>query len=1106
MICWRTNSVISMCWQVKEWAVPGVKLYNAYGVTEATVYQFTNRVTIPSLPAACVDGAGGDEGTPQGEVGTADVPGAMHTPKERDRSEHERKGDSNSLMNVRKVLGVPLKSVQYQVRAVNPGKGAGSAAAATAVEEVGIELNRPGQVGELVLFGEQLTSTWPPPPPPPPPPPLLPPVPPTARLAWRWWNAAADANLAEGLWGDTKVTTLIGGPFDAATVTARLAAECQRAREEGVQYWPVFLRDASAEGGLGEHVGVAGLRRYYGDAPSCSGLGVVMEIGFHLKPAHWCKGLATEAAAAVLVCAFEKYKADAVFAGHNPKNEGSRRTLLKLGFGYTHAEFYKPTGLMHPSYILKARPSYDRACALSTAPGSLPAQSSKAPERALAMRAKEEPALPLGKAAIAEEGEDAITEVLNQPAFGQSPPPSKATVLQLNALPQCQVEHGNTIITRRRCHRTGDLVMLCEDGTLSLQGRVDNQVKLNGQRLALEEVEAAVCASAPTIVATCVCRIATHSDVSAVRMHNRHGGGSARLKVAIQLQAGAAGAVRTNRVRGGTDRGNDAQTDANIDAIMVAIVAAVESVLPRAFVPLWWSITDAWPLSSSGKIDRPAIFAAIENNPSHPRAWDWKYGSSNNNASRMQSMSPPECGARGTGGTGDSVLVLTSMECTVAAVWADVLQIDLATINPGHTLVDLGGDSLSTLRVVRQLHAALGVTLDLRSKEGRVGELAGALAPSVMLQTPRLDEYAALLERTFGPRNAGCNGSGAGAVAERGAGEEKQGGGEQPQPQPQPLCQRRADGSNEDIHDADDADDAEERIAEDSNLESPPPLAIRLVAQARLNAALCVASKGGLYEAAGVLLRSGADSCGGIPFRDHGYSPLHAACANGHLKVARLLLASGARVNGTTAARVTAAHAATGAGHLEVLVALLEVGCSVKIRDSNKQGLLHHAARHGRVNICRHLLAPPHCLDPDASDKWHRSPLQWAVVNGHAAAVRALLAGGANPNFGVRASVHKRTTTLLQEPILHIAARNAVVRHGGGSGGVGADHLGIVRVLIESGAAQDAQDENGATAFDAASAFVASNGSDGGEGVERDSDGGNVATRLAELGLLLSAC
>ena len=57
--------------------------------------------------------------------------------------------------------------------------------------------------------------------------------------------------------------------------------------------------------------------------------------------------------------AFISLKVHALFAGHNPKNSGSRKLLIKLGFKYTHDEFYEPTGLDHPSYLLKAEEYLD---------------------------------------------------------------------------------------------------------------------------------------------------------------------------------------------------------------------------------------------------------------------------------------------------------------------------------------------------------------------------------------------------------------------------------------------------------------------------------------------------------------------------------------------------------------------------------------------------------------------------------------------------------------------------------------------------------------------------------------------------------------------------
>ena len=94
-------------------------------------------------------------------------------------------------------------------------------------------------------------------------PPPLPP--PTERLAFRWWSERDEA-LALALWGDDSVTALIGGPFDRAAVLARLATEVGREEAEGVQYWPVFLREGQE--GAGEHVGAVGLRGYTGDVRS----------------------------------------------------------------------------------------------------------------------------------------------------------------------------------------------------------------------------------------------------------------------------------------------------------------------------------------------------------------------------------------------------------------------------------------------------------------------------------------------------------------------------------------------------------------------------------------------------------------------------------------------------------------------------------------------------------------------------------------------------------------------------------------------------------------------------------------------------------------------
>jgi [ribosomal protein S5]-alanine N-acetyltransferase len=161
----------------------------------------------------------------------------------------------------------------------------------------------------------------------------------TARLGFRCWTEN-DLALATGLWGDERVTALIGGPFTTEMVQARLASEIAHMREYAVQYWPIFLLES------GEHSGCAGLRPYRVEER-------VYELGVHLRPQFWGQGLATEAGRAVIAHGFDDLRAEALFAGHNPANYMSQRLLLKLGFVYTHDEFYPPTGLRHPSYILR---------------------------------------------------------------------------------------------------------------------------------------------------------------------------------------------------------------------------------------------------------------------------------------------------------------------------------------------------------------------------------------------------------------------------------------------------------------------------------------------------------------------------------------------------------------------------------------------------------------------------------------------------------------------------------------------------------------------------------------------------------------------------------
>ena len=164
---------------------------------------------------------------------------------------------------------------------------------------------------------------------------------PTERLHFRTWRPD-DLELAVGLWGDPEVARFVyaNGLVTRAMIEERLAREIATQDRSGIQYWPIFFRAS------GEHVGCCGLRPYRPEER-------IPELGVHIRPAFWRRGLAVEASRAVLDHAFNVLDAPAVFAGHNPANSASRELLARIGFVYTHDELYPPTGLMHPSYLYK---------------------------------------------------------------------------------------------------------------------------------------------------------------------------------------------------------------------------------------------------------------------------------------------------------------------------------------------------------------------------------------------------------------------------------------------------------------------------------------------------------------------------------------------------------------------------------------------------------------------------------------------------------------------------------------------------------------------------------------------------------------------------------
>lgn len=170
----------------------------------------------------------------------------------------------------------------------------------------------------------------------------------TSRVGFRTWTES-DLPLAIELWGNPEVIQLISSKKNLSSheIKEKLEIEIHNLKKFGVQYWPFFsLID-------NKFIGACGLKPY-------KLFDGIFELGIHILPDYWHNGLGYEAASAMIDHAFHTLNIRSLFAGHNPQNQASGTLLKKLGFRFTHFEYYPPTGQNHPSYILNMEEMADK--------------------------------------------------------------------------------------------------------------------------------------------------------------------------------------------------------------------------------------------------------------------------------------------------------------------------------------------------------------------------------------------------------------------------------------------------------------------------------------------------------------------------------------------------------------------------------------------------------------------------------------------------------------------------------------------------------------------------------------------------------------------------
>lgn len=136
------------------------------------------------------------------------------------------------------------------------------------------------------------------------------------------------------------------------------------------------------------------------------------------------------------------------------------------------------------------------------------------------------------------------------------------------------IEHPQT---GERLYRSGDIGRYSDDGLIEIQGREDNQVKINGHRIELGEIEAAICAD-ENIESAALITLAT---------------GNTLALVAAAVPKTAISKVTTEH------------------PLIDSILNQLKQQLPAYMIPVSLTLLPELPLSNNSKLDRKTLQAML---------------------------------------------------------------------------------------------------------------------------------------------------------------------------------------------------------------------------------------------------------------------------------------------------------------------------------------------------------------------------------------------------------------------------------------------------------------------------------------------------------------
>jgi len=584
-------------------------------------------------------------------------------------------------------------------------------------------------------------------------------------------------------------------------------------------------------------------------------------------------------------------------------------------------------------------------------------------------------------------------------------------------------ERSNDAIKQTH-YRTGDLGYLDANGRLYVLGRIageDGMVKINGVRIELGEVESAI-----------VDDITETHDIDS-KFQEEFG---INISPALVIQCAVSASSATSEEV--TDRISltaycvlsehclgelgirkwptsvQADTTAGIilapgSTLYTLLRVRTASKVRKGCVPSNFVLIAKIPLGKTGKCDRkslPKVEACVPFDSRGSISCDDSKGSSK------------ILRTYGKSGTAVSKAVAESLNLPPSTE---------SSLASGTDFAALGGDSLAATRVVRSIYASHHSILNARHLGGKYGNLEGAFAVRHLLSARTLGDYVDWLDS-----NGVCGNFTAGELDSERITEESE----------KHVIKR----DEEEITVL--AEEREKSLLYeallDSTIQGHTSIALNLL---DVGADPNYSPKDRKDQRMGKL----ADK------RDRKSifqsSPLHLACAKGDDTLVLALVKRGAKTKVPDAAGGlplllncsskdgTKSSDAEDERRLRIARLLLEYAdVPLSAKDASRQTILHAGARSGHPKLLRYLMSSwtkagddgkvhiyPEGIKGgryDWQDRWFRTPVHWAVLNGNVEALGILLEGGCSPNpCRPKASVVNRKTSAAVESPIEICAR-----------------------------------------------------------------------------------